>query len=192
MRRTTPDWVAPDPVLKQEIDQRLETRLGQTKPMRDTGGFYFRELWECLDHPLTAMEMEEVFESGTRMGLRILMPYWDVDLLEMLYRIPPHLLNKGGRSKGLVRQSVARRFPQLGFERQKKVTATNFFNSTMLQDGKKAWQVLGGTPALAELGIVDEERLGSTMEDILAGNQPRQAYRIWDVLNLEAWLRPRL
>ena len=47
--------------------------------MRDTGGFYFRELWECLDHPLTAMEMEEVFESGTRMGLRILMPYWDAD-----------------------------------------------------------------------------------------------------------------
>ena len=105
--------------------------------MRDTGGFYFRELWESLDHPLTAMEMEEVFESGTRMGLRILMPYWDADLLEMLYRIPPHLLNKGGRSKGLVRQSVARRFPQLGFERQKKVIATNFFNSTMLQDGKK-------------------------------------------------------
>jgi asparagine synthase (glutamine-hydrolysing) len=192
MRRATPDWAAPDPVLKQEIDQRLETTLGQTKPMRDTGGFYFRELWECLDHPLTAMEMEEVFESGNWMGLRILMPYWDVDVLEMLYRIPPHLLNKGGRSKGLVRQSVARRFPQLGFERQKKIIATNFFNSTMLQDGKKAWQALGGTPALAELGIVDRERLGSTMENILAGNQPQQAYRIWDVLNLEAWLRPRL
>ena len=192
VRRTTPNWVAPDPVLKQEIDQRLEARLGQTKPMRDTGGFYFRELWESLDHPLTAMEMEEVFESGTRMGLRILMPYWDADLLEMLYRVPPHLLNKGGRSKGLVRQSVARRFPQLGFERQKKVISTNFFNSMMLQDGKKAWQALGGTPALAELGIVDRERLGSTIEGILAGNQLRQAYRIWDVLNLESWLRPRL
>ena len=90
------------------------------------------------------------------------MPYWDVDVLEMLYRIPPHLLNKGGRSKGLVRQTVARRFPQLGFERQKKVIATNLFNSMMLQDGKKAWRVLGGTQALAKLGIVDEERLGST------------------------------
>ena len=160
--------------------------------MRDTGGFYFRELRESLDHPLTAMEMEEVFESGTRMGLRILMPYWDADLLEMLYRIPPHLLNKGGRSKGLVRQSVARRFPQLGFERQKKVISTNFFNSTMLQDGKKAWQALGGTPALAELGIVDAERLDSTIDGILGGNKFDQAYRIWDVLNLESWLRPRL
>jgi len=192
MRRATPDWAAPDPELKQQIDQRLETRLEQTKPIRDTGGFYFRELWECLDHPLTAMEMEEVFENGTWMGLRILMPYWDVDVLEMLYRIPPPLLNMGGRSKGLVRQSVARRFPQLGFERQKKVIATNLFNSMMLQDGKKAWQVLGGTPALAELGIVDREQLGSTMADILAGNQPRQAYRIWDILNLEAWVRQRL
>jgi hypothetical protein len=192
MQRRTPDWAAPDPALKQEIDQRLEARLSQTQPIRDTGGFYFSELWECLDHPLTAMEKEENFENGTRMGLRILMPYWDVDVIEMLYRIPPHLLNKGGRSKGLVRQSVARRFPQLGFERQKKVTATNFFNSMMLQDGKKAWQVLGGTPALAELGIVHEERLGSAMENILAGNHPPQAYRIWDILNLEAWLQPRL
>ena len=192
VRRATPDWVVPDPSLKQEIDERVETRLVQTKPMRDTGGFYFRELRECLDHPLTAMEMEEVFESGTRMGSRILMPYWDADLLEMLYRIPPHLLNKGGRSKGLVRQSVARRFPQLGFERQKKVISTNFFNSTMLQDGKKARQALGGTPALAELGIVDAERLGSTIDGILGGNKFDQAYRIWDVLNLESWLRPRL
>ncbi len=190
-RQSALNWVAPDPVLKQQVDQRLET-MGQTKPMRDTGGFYFRELWECLDHPLTAMEMEEVFENGTRMGLRILMPYWDTDLLEMLYRVPPHLLSKGGRSKGLVRQSVAHRFPELGFERQKKVITTNFFNSTMLREGKKAWQVMGGTPALAELGIVDAVRLGSTVEGILTGNQPRQAYRIWDVLTLEAWLRPRL
>jgi asparagine synthase (glutamine-hydrolysing) len=192
MQRTTPNWVAPDPALKRQIDHRLETKLSKTKPVRDTGGFYFRELSESLDHPLTAMEMEEVFESGTRMGVRVLMPYWDADLLEMLYRIPPHLLNKGGRSKGLVRQSVARRFPQLGFERQKKVITTNFFSSTMLQHGKKAWQTLDGTPALTELGIIDGERLNSTIENILEGNQLRQAYRIWDVLNLEAWLRPRL
>ena len=138
------------------------------------------------------MEMEEIFESGTRMGLRILMPYWDADLLEMLYRIPPHLLNREGRSKGLVRQSLAHRFPQLGFERQKKVAFANVFQSMMLQDGKKAWQAMGGTPALAELGVVDPERLDSTIEGILAGNQLRQAYRIWDVLKLESWIRPRL
>jgi asparagine synthase (glutamine-hydrolysing) len=192
MRQATPNWVAPDPLLKQEIDRRLEKRLTSTKPIRQTGGFYFSDLWESLDHPLTAMEMEELFETGARIGLRILMPYWDADLLEMLYRIPPHLLNKGGRSKGLVRHSVAQRFPQLGFEQQKKIISTNFFNSTMLREGKIAWKVLGGTQALGELGIVDERRLGSTIEKILAENQSREAYRIWEVLNLEAWLRPRV
>ena len=143
VQRTTPDWVSPDRALQQQIDQRLEARSGQAKPMRNTGGFYFRELWEFLDHPLTAMEMEEVFDRGTRMGLRILMPYWDADLLEMLYRIPPHLLNKGGRSKGLVRQSVARRFPQLGFERQKKII---FHQLLQLDD------VAGGKKGLASFG----------------------------------------
>jgi asparagine synthase (glutamine-hydrolysing) len=192
MQRTIPDWVAPDPALREHIDQRLQKSLEQTKPVRAKGGFYFRELWRSLDHVLTAMEMEEVFESGTRMGLPILMPYWDADLLEMLYRVPPHLLNKGGRSKALVRQSLARKFPELGFDQQKKIVTINFFDSTLLRDGKKAWQVMGGTPALVKLGIVDEERLASTIADLLTGGQPRQAYRIWDVLNLEAWLRPRL
>lgn len=50
---------------------------------------------------------------------------------------------------------------------------------------------MGGTPALAELGVVDPKRLGITIEHIFAGNQ-QQAHRIWDVLNLEAWLRPRI
>ena len=192
VRRTTPNWIVLDPALKQELDQRLKAKSEQTKPVRKTAGFYFSDLFDALDHPLTAMEMEEYFEHGARMGLRILMPYWDADLLEMLYRIPPHLLNKGGRSKGLIRQSVARRFPQLGFERQKKVTFANVFNSIVLEEGKKAWLTLGGTPALAELGIVDEERWSSTMENILAGNQLHQAYRIWDVLKLESWLQPRI
>jgi Asparagine synthase len=188
-KQGTPDWLAPDIQLQQQMQERLVYKWEQKIPQTEAGGFYFSELQETFNHPLTTIEMEEVFENGARMGLHILMPYWDADLIEMLYRVSPNLLLKGGRSKGLVRESMARRFPNLGFERQKKVIATNFFNNTMLEEGRKAWQVMGGTPALAELGIVDSKRLQVTMTNILAANQPRQEYRIWDILNAEAWLK---
>jgi hypothetical protein len=52
--------------------------------------------------------------------------------------------------------------------------------------------MMGGTPALADLGVVDAKILGADIEQILATNQMRQAHRIWEVLVLEAWLRTRL
>jgi hypothetical protein len=150
------------------------------------------EMREFLNHPLTAMEFEEIFETGRRMEMRILHPFWDSDLVELLCRTPPALLNLDGRSKGLVRGMLARKFPQLGFERQKKVISLDFFQSTMIREGADAWQTMGGTRALAELGVVNAKSLGSTLEAILAASQKRQAYRFWDVLTVEAWLRPRL
>jgi asparagine synthetase B (glutamine-hydrolysing) len=187
-----PAWIAPDPTLAREMDDRI--RQSVERGVRDlrSSEVYLREMRISFTHPLTSMEMEEQFEFGQRMGVRLMMPYWDADLVGMLYRVPPHLLSKGGRSKGLVRQSLARRFPQLGFERQKKVIATNFFRSTLLAQGAEALRGLGGTPCLSELGIVEDKGLHATMEGIFSGEGSRRAYHIWDVLNLEAWLRTHL
>jgi asparagine synthase (glutamine-hydrolysing) len=187
-----PDWLMPDPALRQTVQQRREHVWEQARQPQTTSSFYFREIRAGFDHPLTSMEMEEIFEDGNRLGMRILMPYWDVDLLTMLYRTPPRLLLQGGRSKGLVREAMARQFPQLGFERQKKVIAIDFFNKTMLREGKKAWHMLGGTPTLAALDILDEKRFTSAMTSILEQQDYQQAYRIWDILNLEAWLQSHL
>jgi hypothetical protein len=62
----------------------------------------------------------------------------------------------------------------------------------LLQEGPRAWQKMGGTPALADLGVVDSASLSASLEQISQHSQGQYAYRIWDVLNLEAWLRPRL
>jgi hypothetical protein len=51
---------------------------------------------------------------------------------------------------------------------------------------------MGGVPALAELGIVDAVAVGRLLREILEQRRSREAFRIWDILNLEAWLRPRL
>ena len=143
----------------------------------------------ALDHPLMAIELEEHFEFSRRLGVRLLHPYWDADLVDLLARIPPHLLNRGGRAKGMVRHTLARRFPGLGFERHKKVAATSFYHRILLEEGPRLWRAMDGVRELARLEIVDGRMLESTVHALFAGAQPQQLYRLWDVLGLEAWLR---
>ncbi|MDR1991103.1 MAG: hypothetical protein LBQ09_12865 [Acidobacteriaceae bacterium] len=184
-----PDWIAPDPALRREIDERAHRTLAASSP--ETGSFYEREMRTALDHPLNMMEAEEYFEMGRRLGVRIAHPYWDTDLVDVLYRVPPHLLLRGGRAKGLVRDTVARRFPNLGFERQRKVHATNFYWKTMQAEGPKAWELLGGAATLGRLGVVDAKLHAATMTKLFAGQRPQESYRIWNTLQLEAWARSR-
>lgn len=184
-----PNWVAPDIALRKEMVQRAEQSLNY---QRGDESYYLRDIRNNLDHPLLGMEKEEAFESGQRIGVRLLQPFWDVDLVDLLYRMPPHLLNNGGTSKGLVRASLARRFPQLGFAHQKKIAASNFFASLNLNEGSRVWQTVGGTPALASMGLVDGGGFASLITDTLANHQTQGAFRIWEVLSLEMWLRRRI
>jgi len=182
-----PDWLAPDSDLRDELDRRNLAAW----PERPTDGWYRHDLRNGLDHAVTAMEMEEFFENARITGVRTLCPYMDADLVDFLYRVPPALLDRGGRSKGLVRHEVARRFPELGFERHKKVSAISFSRSVVLEQGEQAWRASGGTPALEELDVIDEKAFERELHTILA-DRHEDAYRLWDVLNLEAWTRSRV
>lgn len=186
-----PDWVAPDAALRDEILTRAEGGLGDAEWERSRS-FYLQQGRISLDHAIVSMEMEEVFENGRHLGVRMAQPYWDPDLVDLLYRIPPDVLNRGGRAKGLVRETLARRFPQLGLERQKKVIASNYFASVMLGEGRKIWDETGGPQALVELGVVDRQRINTAAEQMFSAGTARAGSRMWNILNLEAWVRPRI
>jgi len=186
-----PDWVAADPDLREQLLARVEEGVGDREWERSRS-FYLQEGRISLDHAIVSMEMEEVFENGRHLGVRMAQPYWDPDLVDLLYRIPPDVLNRGGRAKGLVRQTLARRFPDLGLERQKKVIATDYFTSVMLGQGREIWQQMGGAQALAELGVVDGSRVQQAAQHLFSSGTARAANRIWNILNLEAWVRPRI
>ena len=183
-----PPWLAPDRYLQQELHQRAADALSNLT----TREFYHDQLMLALEHPLVCRELEETFEIGRRLGVRFLHPYWDADLVELLCRTPPALLSRGGRNKGLVREMIYRRFPRLGFERQKKVFATNFFNSIIKNNYKKNWLELRGPKALAELGVVDAPCLDQAIQRILHTGDRSAAGMIMEVLVLETWVRARL
>lgn len=180
-----PIWVTSDRELRTEQRRRAESTLTSSDPPQ---GFYLREMRAGIDHTLTSWELEEQYELGQQIGVRFLNPFWDPDLVEMLYRIPPRVLNEGGRTKGLVRQTLARRFPALGFERQRKVWATSYYQSLLLREGPALADAAGDFPALSALGVVDGSATRAFVREALMRTGP-QIQRVWDPLNLEMWCR---
>jgi hypothetical protein len=193
--RKIPDWLAPDPTLRQELREHLSRKaaeaLQDTRP--EPAGLYWKRTREYLDQPFLVMIKEENFESFRRIGLQEHLPFWDVDLISLLGRTPPELLNQGGLSKGLVRHKLAQKFPRLGFERQKKLWASNYFELVMKSEMQRACEQTNGITSLAALGIVDPKRINSRTESILAGRQAQsELYGLWLLLNAETWTRARV
>jgi hypothetical protein len=183
--RRDPDYVAPEEALRREMKHRSGASLVCADP---PNGFYLRDIRTGLDHPLLAMELEERYEFGRRAGVRFMHPYWDADLVDMLIRTPPALLDRGGRSKGLVRPALAQRFPTLGFDRQRKAAATPFYQQMLAAEGAPLLKKLGGFTTLGELGVVDPVAAGAFAAEAIA-REPGQLHRVWDLLNLETWVR---
>jgi asparagine synthase (glutamine-hydrolysing) len=185
--QTVPKWLAPDRALRQELEHRRHGPVPSKRQAPDS--FYLRSARTALDIPLISMVSEEAFNVGQRLGARELHPFWDADLVDLLYRTPPFLLNSDGRNKGLVRATLARKLPHVGFNEQRKMGASSFYASSIYREGGEALRQLGKIRILADLGIVDEPGLRTVLERILARRPEGQAYHIWKVLNLESWAR---
>jgi hypothetical protein len=141
----------------------------------------------ALMHALASLEYEELFESGRDIGVTFMHPYIDADLVDLLYRLPPAVLARGQRSKGLVRDAVARRFPGLGFERQRKINATDFYHTTLRREGRAAWDSVKHGAQLEALGVIDAAAVTALVDKLVTGPRTRESYRIWTVLNLASW-----
>ena len=188
-RNLTPVWLAPDPEFRHAL---LERAYAWTSRARPGQSFYDREGQLSLEHTLVSSEMEDLFEGSRRYGIDFRLPYWDADLVDFLYRVRPEALNEGGRAKGLVREMLERRFPRLGFERQKKVLATNFFADVLSREGPGLWREMGGLQALKRVGIVDENRVNSVAEEGFRSREARTVSLIWYLMTMESWVRSRL
>jgi asparagine synthetase B (glutamine-hydrolysing) len=182
-----PRWIAPDRRLRRELRDRAAQQL---TPLGEGVGHYLRPGLATRDHVRMSLELEETFEFGRRLGVRILNPYWDADLMAMLYRTPPHLLTGNGRTRGLVRESVGKRFPSLEFRPYRpRAGVTSFYRMTLLIEAGPAWDQLGGVQALADLHVVDRARVSKRFEEITAKAQYDKAGFLWDILSLETWAR---
>jgi asparagine synthetase B (glutamine-hydrolysing) len=181
-------WMAPDARVRAAMDARLDQFIG---PARPPGGFYVREMLATLSHPCVTGDLEETQEFGARVGVRQAHPYWDVDLVELLFRMPPRMLDGGGRSKAPLRRLLAARFPGVGLERQKKAHALRFFDAMMRREAAGIWRELGGLRTLHRLGVVDAPAAERYLAWLLEGPSVRDPGRVIELLTLETWARHR-
>jgi asparagine synthase (glutamine-hydrolysing) len=190
-RRNMPGWLAPDPELRRALMHREEAAWAAeaNQPREDE---YIRQCRLPISHMLVALEQDELAEQGRRTNTLLRQPFFDPDLVAFLSRVRPEQLLGGGRSKGLVRDEVARRCPNLGFERQRKVLGTGLFQERMQREAGLAWKRLGGPRLLAEMGVVHANGVQFTREKIEGGMaDARATHDVWSLLSLEVWARGR-
>jgi len=109
-----PRWLSPDNYLRENLYARAEISARKTSHT-----FYEREIIDTiLDQPLTVLYKEDNFESSRRTGVLMLEPFYDPEVIQFLLRTPPWLRCLGGNHKGLLRQFLHRRHPQLGYSHQ--------------------------------------------------------------------------
>ena len=183
-------WIAPDPTLRAQMLRRLEERYPGSGIGPQNESYYARDTRRSLDAPEKWFRHEETFLLGRRGGLSIRQPFWDPDLIDLMVRIPFHLRSEGGRAKALVRRPLAKRFPHLGFDGQRKTWLGDIFLTLVAGQAGKVLESMGGVRTLAELGVVDAERVRVLLDDALSGRGPRWSFGfVWEILNLEAWAR---
>ncbi len=180
-----PDWIAADAGLRREQFARARQALIAARP---AGGFYQRDARSLIDMPLHAWFFEEQHEVGQRVSLHQAHPYWDADLVAHMYRVRPERLNAANRTKALVRQTVHRRFPALGFERQRKVTAAPVFSSIVAADAPVLGESVADFEGLASLGVVDPARAAAFMRAAF-GQSIRPRSIAWALIEMEHWVR---
>ena len=187
---TWPGWVAPDPVLRAQVTQRLEESYLRRASESRTGSYYSRDTRSRLDSGERCFRNEETFLLGRRTGVDVREPYWDPDLVDFLVRVRPPARSVGGMAKALVRRPLTRRFPELGFDRQRKSWMGRALQSVLESQTAAARQAVGPLRNLAELGVIDDRQLAAVTEDALAGRA--SVWRLgwaWEALNLEQWVR---
>lgn len=178
-------WIASEPGLRAEVARNVEeSRHGGTSAP-GFGSGYLQDIRSRLDDPRPWHRTEESFLLGRCTGVRVQDPLWDPNLVELLVRIHPLACNEGGLTKALVRSTLARRFPGLGFESQRKSPLGTFIRSVTSTQTGSASRALGDVTVLGELGVVEPEQVR-----VFLNNPPQgKEWRVWDILNLEAWAR---
>lgn len=187
VRLNDPDWVAPDPELRNELKRRASRALAAPDPPH---GFYLQDVRTALEHPIVSLELEEQHQFGRRLDVRFMHPYWDADLVDVLYRLPPKLLMARSGSKALLRGRLSARFPSLGLNRQKKVVATSFLRPLLRQEAPDLLRELGQFKKLSALGVVNSSQAREFASEALS-REDRTLYQAWELLNLESWVSAR-
>lgn len=177
-------WIAADPALLAAISDRHEDRHARAESARHDS-IYAASVRSRLRGTTQCLRAEESFVFGRRNRLPIRDPFWTTELIEFLIRVRPLSRQRNGVAKALIRNPLEKRFPDLGFGQQQKKVIGLLIRSIAPAETDEALRSLGRHWVLDDLGVIDSKQVLQNIDAL----QGTKAWRIWDLLNLESWVR---
>jgi asparagine synthetase B (glutamine-hydrolysing) len=188
--RRIPEWIGPGSTLRGAMRDRYVIAARTDRARRAAApSLYDYEARRTLDHPIVVGEIENKFHFGQRVGVRMLEPYWDAELVELLFTTSPDDLSLGGFAKGLVHRLVRRALPELPVGRQRKIALSTAYTARVRREAQEGWTKMNGVPALAQMGIVNADEADKKVQRLLADASSAQVWLIPHILSVEAWVR---
>lgn len=188
-----PRWLCPDPAFRAEFIDRL---MAQRTPALDGQGRlprnYYQHSLAAAANPHLYYEFETAFHVEKLCGVRLLSPYHDRDLVRFFTRIPPPLLVRGNKYKGLLRPVVEKHLPGLGFGSQRKDYPQEDVDAELNDLRASLGRALPGQAftRLQALGIVDGAVLAAESDRV--GALPMvPLVRLYAALSAERWVQAR-
>jgi asparagine synthetase B (glutamine-hydrolysing) len=123
---------------------------------------------------------------GDRLGLHIAYPFFDPDLAELVWGLPPACLRDQGLEKAILRDALADLLPASVRRRTDKAAALAMLHAG-LRSAPEAIRKIGARGPLVDLGVVDPARLVTAVDRYLAGNLAL-APALWATFAVNTWL----
>ena len=157
-----PAWVA-DASLRQQLDERGAAPL----PADD-----------LLDTVLAA-HAEASADMAIAGGYRHVQPLLHAEVIELVHALPPEALVRDGDPKSPARAYVRERVSAVSGRWPRPAVVTDMLERLVASDASRAWQTLGGSRELVELGLRLPDRPTGELD---AGLE-------WAMLSMEGWLQ---
>ena len=184
-----PAWLMPDAGMREHL---AEWFVG-LRPEPRAADLYEHARRELLVHPNVAEYCEGAYAARRRVGIPTRSPLLDAAVVEFLFNVRPSRLVHGGQAKWLARRLLAPKLGDLVDRWPRTIYGDSFWEWVMHREGGQAWDTLGGATLLTELGIVDGRMLNRIFrDDVVSGRPVTDLVKLWHVMTLESWLRPRI
>lgn len=180
-----PEWMAPDFARRTNLAERLAAEGPRrfASPARQK----IYETAACLGITMASMSWYDA--TAARYGLEARHPYTDRRLVEFVVAVPPEQWRWAGVGKLLMRRAMVGLLPETVRQRLGKTNFDPFVHVSLRHKEVERVRALLRSSALAQMGVVDGQKLEAVYERYLAGEPVNVVTKLFPPLTLELWLR---
>jgi hypothetical protein len=181
-----PPWIShSDRHLIEALDFRSQTPPVVSEMGREKN--YLKTLREYLQSPFNLFFIEHRYFYAKHIGFTNLFPYFDLDLMDLAYRIRPEILVSEGLIKAPLQRFLHENLPGIQLPK-KKTDYMNVTHTLLRLQGRHLWSEIGGAKTLQNLDIINSNNAKASMDSYFTGQN--QLWNVaWQLLSAEIWLR---